>query len=145
MSQALDVSTGVSPVKTSIRTECLSGKSKRMTTDRPTSVDEYLAGVPSDDARASLLKLRAIIREEVPEASEIISYGIPTFKLKKFAVSYAAFKNHCSFFPGYTVRDFTDELKGYKTSKGTIQFPNDQPLPEALVRAIVRARLAEYK
>ena len=110
---------------------------------QPISVDEYLAGVQSPQARASLEKLRSIIQSEVPEAQEVISYGIPTYKLNGFVCSFAAFKNHCSFFPGHTVRDFSEELKGYKTSKGTIQFAHDKPLPEKLVRSIVRARLAE--
>lgn len=120
-----------------------SGKVLSMTPVRPASIDEYLAQVPSAEARASLSALRAIIRDEVPEAEEVISYGVPTFKFKGFVASFAAFRNHCSFFPGHTVADFTDELKGYKTSKGTIQFRPEQPLPESLVRAIVRARLAE--
>jgi uncharacterized protein YdhG (YjbR/CyaY superfamily) len=114
-----------------------------LTTHPPTSVDEYLAAVASDEARAALSELRATIRSEVPEAEEVISYGIPTFKLNGFIVSFAAFKNHCSFFPGHTVRDFAGELTGFKTSKGTIQFLPNKPLPEALVRAIVRARVTE--
>lgn len=114
-----------------------------MTTERPKSVDDYLASVSSETARATLTALRSTIRDEIPEAEEVISYGIPTFKHKGFVVSFAAFKNHCSFFPGHTVADFAEELKGYKTAKGTIQFPHDKPLPESLVRSIVRARLAE--
>ena len=110
-----------------------------MTAIRPTTIDEYLAGVASADARNSL----ALIREEIPEGEESISYGVPTVKFHGFVASFAAFKNHCSFFPGHTVADFAEELKGYKTSKGTIQFPHDQPLPEALVKAIVRARVRE--
>lgn len=108
----------------------------------PVSVDEYLAQV-SPVARTALLKLRAIIREVLPDAQEVISYGIPTFKFNKTMVAYAAFKNHCSFFPGHTVAEFKDALKGYKTSKGTIQFTPDKPLPASLVKAIVKARLAE--
>ncbi len=104
------------------------------------SVDDYLAAVESDSARDALLRLRNIIRDEAPDAEEVISYGIPTYKLNKAMMSYAAFKNHCSFFPGYTVQEFADQLKAYKISKGTIQFTPENPLPEALVRAIVRAR-----
>lgn len=110
---------------------------------RPASVDEYLARVSSDDARASLAKLRAIIRDAAPEAAEVIAYGIPTYKFHGMVCSFAAFKNHSSFFPGHTVADFVDALKGYKTSKSTVQFPHDQPLPESLVRAMVKARVAE--
>src|SRR5580704_7437955 len=105
------------------------------------SVDEYLERISTEVARASLSKLRAIIREEAPGAEEVISYGIPTYKQNGYLASFAAFKNHCSFFPGHTVRDFSDELKGYKTLKGTIQFPHDKPLPDELVKAMLRARL----
>lgn len=107
---------------------------------KPSTVDEYIAQIPSEEARASLSRLRSIILSEVPKAKEVISYGIPTYKLNKKMLSIAAFKNHCSFFPGYTVREFADKLKGYKTSTGTIQFSPDHPLPESLVREIVRAR-----
>lgn len=111
--------------------------------EKAASVDEYLKSVESDEARTSLSYIRKILRDELPEAEECISYGIPTFKQGGFIVSFAAFKNHCSFFPGHTVRDFTEELKGYKLSKGTIQFPHNAPLSEPLLREIVRARLAE--
>lgn len=114
-----------------------------MATNPPASVDEYLAQVPSEDARASLATLRAIIRDEIPEAEEVISYGIPTYKCNGFVASFGAFKNHCSFFPGHTVADFAQALKGYTVSKGTIQFPHDKPLPESLVRSILRARVTE--
>jgi uncharacterized protein YdhG (YjbR/CyaY superfamily) len=114
-----------------------------MPSPSPNSVDEYLAQVQSEEARASLLALRAIILDEIPDAEEVISYGIPTFKLNGPVVHYAAFKNHCSLFAGYTVGKFADQLHGYKTSKGTIQFHPSKPIPEDLVRAIVRARLAD--
>lgn len=114
-----------------------------MATDHASTVNDYLAAIASDEARAALTRLRAIIRAEVPKAAETISYGIPTYKLDGFVVSIAAFKNHCSFFPGHTVAEFADELKEYKISKGTIQFSPDRPIPEALVRAILKARLAE--
>ena len=114
-----------------------------MAMQHPPTVDDYLARVLSDDARVSLARLREIIHEEIPQAQEVISYGMPAFKLKGPVVWFGAFKNHCSFFAGYTVGEFADELKGYKTSKGTIQFSPGKPLPESLVRAIVRARLAE--
>ena len=110
---------------------------------KPASVDDYLATVQSDEARASLKRLRDIIREEAPEAEEVISYGIPTYKFHGFLASFAAFKNHCSFFPGHTVGQFQDQLDGFKIAKGTIRFPHDRPLPEPLVRAMIRARMAE--
>lgn len=114
-----------------------------MAAAKPTTVDEYLASIPSDEARGSLNKLRTIVKDEAPEAEEVISYGIPTYKLNGMLASFAAFKNHCSFFPGHTVRDFSEELKGFKTAKGTIQFTPDKPIPEHLVREILRARMAE--
>lgn len=114
-----------------------------MSRQRPASVDAYLREIPNEAARASLAALREVIRDELPEAEEVISYGVPTYKLKGFVASFAAFKNHCSFFPGHTVAEFAEQLKGYKTSKGTIQFSPDSPLPEELVRAILRARARE--
>ncbi len=114
-----------------------------MSIPAPSSVDEYLDNVSSDPARASLAAIRAILREEVPEGEESIKYGIPTVKFHGYVASFAAYKNHCSFFAGHTVAEFTEELKPFKTSKGTVQFLHDKPLPEALVRAMIRARVAE--
>ena len=111
------------------------------------SVDEYLENTP-EPARTTLIHLRAVIRSAVPaEATEMISYGMPMFKYNGMLVAYAAFKSHCSLFPtGSGVLDqFEKELQGYRTSKGTIQFPADQPLPDALVKKIVRARVKENK
>ena len=109
------------------------------------SVDEYLARVP-EPARGTLKKIRAMIRSVVPaEASEAISYGIPSFKYKGWLVGYAAFANHCSFFPGALPGKFANLLKRFPTSKGTIRFPVDKPLPAALVKKLVRARIAENK
>ena len=106
------------------------------------SVDEYLAGLDQEWARASLTRLRELVREEAPDAQECISYGMPGYKWHGMLVYFAAFKNHCSFFPGGHVGQFSDELSGFKTSKGTIQFTESNPLPEELVRKIVRQRLA---
>ncbi|MCW5940845.1 MAG: DUF1801 domain-containing protein [Fimbriimonadaceae bacterium] len=107
----------------------------------PTTVDEYLAEVPSEDARRTLERLRAIVRDEAPDAEETMSYGMPAYTQNGPVVYFAAFKNHCSLFPGTTTEEFADALAGYKTSKGTIQFTPDRPLPEDLVRTIVRRRL----
>jgi uncharacterized protein YdhG (YjbR/CyaY superfamily) len=110
-------------------------------------VDAYLARVP-EPARSTLEKMRAMIRAAAPEdATEAISYKIPSFQYKGALVWYAAFKKHCSFFPMdlSLVDEFGDELKKYKTSKGTIQFPVDKPLPKALVMRIVKARVALNK
>jgi uncharacterized protein YdhG (YjbR/CyaY superfamily) len=107
------------------------------------SVDQYLESVESESARSALSRIRSIVLDELPEATESISYGIPMVKYYGMVVGFAAFKNHCSLFPGHAVADFTDELKDYKTSKGTIQFSPIKPLPEALIRAIVRKRADE--
>jgi uncharacterized protein YdhG (YjbR/CyaY superfamily) len=107
-------------------------------------VEAYLARVP-EPARTTLEKMRAMIRAAAPkDATEAISYKIPSFQYKGGLVWYAAFKKHCSFFPMdlSLLEEFGDELKGFKTSKGTIQFPVDKPLPKALVVRIVKARVA---
>ncbi|HLM80519.1 MAG TPA: DUF1801 domain-containing protein [Terriglobales bacterium] len=110
----------------------------------PKSVDEYLAGVP-EPARSTLNKIRAAIRSAVPqEPTETISYRIPAFKYKVVLVWFAAFSDHCSLFPtASVVAAFKNELKGFNTSKGTIQFPTDKPLPTALVKKLVKARVAQ--
>ena len=106
-------------------------------------VDAYLARVP-EPARTTLEKMRTMIRAAAPkDATEAISYGIPSFQYKGGLVWYAAFKKHCSFFPmdHSLEEEFAEELKKYKTSKGTIQFPVDEPLPKKLVTRIVKARV----
>ena len=110
----------------------------------PKNVDEYLAGV-SEPARSTLNKMRAAIRSAAPpEATETISYGMPAFKHKGVLVWFAAFSDHCSLFPTAAVIEaFKNELKGFTTSKGTIQFPTDKPLPTALIKKMVKARVAQ--
>ena len=110
----------------------------------PKNVDEYLAGVP-EPARSTLNKIRAAIRSAVPpEATETISYRIPAFKYKGVLVWFAAFSNHCSFFPTASVVDaFKNELKAFSIAKGTIHFSTDKPLPAALVRRMVKLRVAQ--
>jgi uncharacterized protein YdhG (YjbR/CyaY superfamily) len=112
----------------------------------PKNVDEYLAGVP-EPARSTLKKIRAAIRAAAPrEATETISYGIPAFKYNGVLMWYAAFANHCSLFPTASViKAFKKELKGFSISKGTIQFPTDNALPSALVRKMVKARVAQIE
>ena len=108
-------------------------------------MEAYLAKVP-EPARGTLEKIRAMIRAAAPkEAIEGISYGMPAFKYKKPLAGYAAFKEHCSLYPmsGAVVAAMKDELKDYVTSKGAIQFPLKKPMPLALVKKIVKARLAE--
>ena len=110
----------------------------------PKNIDEYLAGVP-EPARSTLNKIRAAIRSAVPaEATETISYRIPAFNYKGMLVWFAAFSDHCSLFPTASVIEaFKNELKGFSTSKGTIQFPTDKPLPTALVKKLVKARVEQ--
>ena len=111
--------------------------------DAPKTVEEYLAGIP-EPARTTFNKLRAAIRSAVPpEATEIISYRIPAFKHTRVLVWFAAFSNHCSMFPTAAVIEvFKNELKGFSTSKGTIHFPTDRPLPTGLIKKLVKARVA---
>jgi len=108
------------------------------------TVDDYLSRAP-EPARTTLNKIRAAIRSALPkEATEVISYRIPAFRYKQVLVWYAAFSDHCSFFPtAAVIESFKSELKNYKLSKGTIQFPIDKPLPAALVKKMVEARLAQ--
>jgi uncharacterized protein YdhG (YjbR/CyaY superfamily) len=111
------------------------------------TVDEYLANLP-EPARSTLTHIRAVIRSVVPkEATEVISYRIPIFKFNGMLVGYAAFAKHCSLFPtgSGVIEKFAKELKGYKTSKGTIQFPSDKPLSDALLRKIVKQRVKENR
>ena len=108
-------------------------------------VERYLERVP-EPARSTLQKVRAAIRSAAPAAAtEALSYGIPAFKYNGLLVAYAAFANHCSFFPasGSLIKEFAEELRGFPTSKGTIRFALDKPLPAALVRKMVRARVAK--
>jgi len=109
------------------------------------NTDEYLAAVP-EPARSTLTRIRAVIRSAVPpEATEVISYRIPTFRYKGPLVGFAAFPNHCSFFPmsSSVLERFENDLQGLETSKGTIRFPVDKPLSAALVKKVVKARIAQ--
>lgn len=110
----------------------------------PASVEEYLSAVP-EPFRAALQSLRAVIRDAAPDATEHISYGMPSYKQGRPLVSFAAFTHHCSLFgmSGDLFDDLESDLRGWRTSKGTVQFTPDRPLPEALVRRIIAARLAE--
>jgi len=122
------------------------GNSPKKSSPGPRNVDEYLSRVPQS-SRSAFLKLRGAIRSAVPaEAIEIISYGIPAFKRKRVLVWFAAFSNHCSLFPTSSVIEgFKSDLKGFSTSKGTIHFPRDKPIPTALVKRLVKARVAQVE
>lgn len=109
------------------------------------TVEEYLAQVP-EPARGTLKKVRESIRKAAPSGTtEKLSYGMPAFYYNGPLVAYAAFTEHCSFFPmsGGVVAELQKELSGYKTSKGTIQFAIDKPLPASLVKKLVKARLEQ--
>jgi len=106
-------------------------------------IDEYIASYPFE-IQEKLQSLRAVIRETAPTASEKISYGMPTFYLYGNLVHFAMQKAHIGFYPGPSgVSEFAEELKGYKTSKGAIQFPIRDPLPFDLVRKITAYRVEE--
>lgn len=111
---------------------------------KPTTIDEYLAPL-SADQRAALEQLRQIIRSAAPNAEECISYGVPAFRLNGMLVGFGAGARHCSLFlmNGHTVDAYGDLLAGYDTSKGTIRFTPDHPLPANLVKTLVKARIAE--
>jgi len=116
-------------------------------TIKPTTIDEYLSGV-SESKRTALEQLRKIIIAAAPKAEECISYQLPTFRLDgKLLVAFGAAAHHCAFYPmsASTVQAHKDELRDYKTSKGTIRFQSEQPLPAALVRKLVKARIAENR
>jgi uncharacterized protein YdhG (YjbR/CyaY superfamily) len=112
----------------------------------PTTVDGYLRTL-SADKRAALQKLRKAIHAAAPKAEECISYQIPAFRLDgRMLVWFGAASQHCSFFPGaHPIAALKQDLKAYKTSKGTIRFPPGKPLPAALVRKLIKARLAERR
>jgi uncharacterized protein YdhG (YjbR/CyaY superfamily) len=108
------------------------------------AVEAYLQALPQP-MRLALERLRKLIREAAPDAEEVISYQMPGFRHQGVLVTYAAFTDHCSFFPmsPAVLEAYTGELTGFVTSKGTIRFTPEKPLPEALVKRIVRARVAE--
>jgi len=108
------------------------------------TTDEYIAKFPKN-VRAVLEELRRVIRESAPKAEETISYGIPTFDLYgRHLVHFAAYKNHVGFYPTSSgIKAFKKELSPFKTSKGTVQFPLDKPIPFDLVKKIVKFRVKE--
>jgi len=109
-----------------------------------TTIDEYIAEFPADTQRV-LGELRALIHELAPDATETISYAIPTFDLGgKHLVHFAGYEKHVGLYPAPSgMEAFKEDLKAYKTGKGSVQFPLDEPLPVELVRRIVEFRLGE--
>jgi uncharacterized protein YdhG (YjbR/CyaY superfamily) len=110
---------------------------------KPANFDSYITAFP-EGTQELLEQLRATIKKAAPEAREIISYGMPAFKLTRILVYFAAHKNHIGFYPGASgIEAFQDDIKGYKWAKGTVQFPLDQPLPLDLITRIVKFRVDE--
>jgi uncharacterized protein YdhG (YjbR/CyaY superfamily) len=115
------------------------------TNPKPKTIDEYLADVNADH-RGVLEKLRKAIHAVAPKAEECISYGIPAFRLNgRSLVFFGAWANHCAFYPGRSamLKKFQNRLRGFQTSKGTLRFSPDKPVPVALVKKLVKARIAE--
>jgi len=109
----------------------------------PTTVDEYIAGFPPP-IRKLLEEVRAVVRKAAPQATEKISYQMPTLFLEGNLVHFAAFKNHIGFYPTPTgIEEFAKDLAPYKGAKGSVQFPIDQPLPLDLIRRITEFRVAQ--
>lgn len=109
----------------------------------PGSIDEYIAQFP-EDIQQKLQEIRAVIHAAAPEATEKISYQMPTFFLRGNLVHFAAFKHHIGFYPVPSgIAAFEEELAPYKRSKGAVQFPLDQPIPTELISRIVQFRVAE--
>jgi uncharacterized protein YdhG (YjbR/CyaY superfamily) len=108
------------------------------------TVDEYLNKLPEQE-RKDLERLRKIIKREAPKAEELISYRMPAYKYKGMFLSFAAFKEHCSLFvmSRTLLNEFKKELKDYYTSIGTIRFTTEKPLPAALVKKIIKAKIKE--
>jgi uncharacterized protein YdhG (YjbR/CyaY superfamily) len=110
---------------------------------KPKTIDEYIAQCP-EDVQPVLEEIRRVIKESAPEATERISYGMPGFYLKGMLVWFGAHKNHIGFYPtGIGIEAFKDELSTWKTSKGAVQFPLDEPMPYDLIRRIVKFRVAQ--
>jgi uncharacterized protein YdhG (YjbR/CyaY superfamily) len=107
------------------------------------NIDEYISSAP-EGVRPKLEQIRRLIKKAAPEAEETISYSMPAFKQNGILVYFAAFKDHIGFFPtGAGVSHFKKELEAYATSKGTVRFPLDKPIPDKLIEKIVKFRVKE--
>ena len=113
--------------------------------EAPQTIDAYIAGYP-EEVQAILQLIRRTIHETAPEATEAISYRMPTFKLHGNLVHFGAFKSHIGFYPVPSgMEAFKDELAGYKQGKGSVQFPLNKPMPLDLIRRMVEFRVQESK
>ncbi len=108
----------------------------------PKSIDDYVDRFPKETQQL-LRKMRLTIRKAAPKAKESISYGMPTFIMGRNRVYFAAYKNHIGFYPGGAIASFKEDLSAYKSTKGGVQFPINEPLPTALVSRIVKARMKQ--
>jgi uncharacterized protein YdhG (YjbR/CyaY superfamily) len=111
--------------------------------DRPTTIDEYIAQYPQD-VQQILAKIRAVIKESAPTAVEKISYQMPAFYLNGYLIGFANHTRHIGFYPTPSgIEAFKEELSVYKSSKGAVQFPLDEPMPWELISKIVKFKVAE--
>lgn len=109
---------------------------------KPENIDDYIANFPIE-VQYLLKNMRQIIKEVVPTATEVISYGMPAFKLNKILVYFAGYKNHIGFYPTASgIEKFKNEFQDFKWSKGAVQFPLNTPLPKDLIQRIVHFRIA---
>ena len=116
-----------------------------MSSLRPTTVSEYIAAAPRE-SRAKLRELRALIAAAAPGATQSLKWSMPAFSYARILVTFAAFKKHIGFFPTPSaIREFKEDLAGFRTSAGTVQFPYDKPLPRALITRITKFRVRELK
>ncbi len=111
----------------------------------PKSIDEYIAGF-REDVQGILQKIRLTIRRAAPDAEEAVKYGIPTFVFNGNLVHFGGFQTHIGFYPTSSgIEEFKDELSVYRSAKGSVQFPLDQPMPYSLISKIVAFRLKEIR
>jgi uncharacterized protein YdhG (YjbR/CyaY superfamily) len=117
-----------------------------MKAPKATTVEEYLSRLPKD-VRSSFERIRRTVKKIAPDATERISYGMPTFFVEKALLGYAAHAKHCSIFPwsGLTLRAFRSDLEGFSTSAGTVRFTPDRQIPTLLLKRIISARLLEIR
>ena len=110
---------------------------------KPESIDEYISAFP-EHTQKLLQQMRAVIHKAAPKTEEVISYGMPAFKLHTVLVYFAGYKNHIGFYPtSSSIRLFKDQFADYKSSKGAVQFPLDKPLPVKLIKEITVFRAKE--
>lgn len=114
-----------------------------MTPFKDKDVEAYFDAIADRRLAELLLGVRELVLEIAPDAKECISYGMPTYKVGKRAFHIAAFAKHCSVFPGTYVEEFQPLLEGFKTSKGTVQFTPEKPIPEEILRKMIAGRLLE--